>query len=270
MAPRRGARRRSATPWPSSAASSAHTGSSTHSTFGPGDLAQVGAEAGDDPLEAAVVVEVVGLDVGEDRASSGSSRNVPSLSSASTTSHSAPVQWAPVPTSLTSPPTTKLGSHPAVGRIIVSIEVVVVLPWVPATATVRAQAQIDASIPARRSIGDARRARAATSSTLEAGIAVDPVTASMPVDERRVVADVHGDAGDAQPVEHRRLAEVAARHGVAHLGEDEGDGAHARAADADDVEPQRWGRQVERGDGLGERAGSGRSIARDRRPSGWA
>ena len=49
-------------------------------------------------------------------------------------------------------------------------------------------------------------------------------------DVAAVVADVDGDAGGAQPVEHRQLAEVAARHVVAHLGEDEGDGAHARAA----------------------------------------
>ena len=60
-----------------------------------------------------------------------------------------------------------------------SIEVVVVLPWVPATATVRAQAQIDASMPARRSTGMPARA-AASSSRFRAGMAVDAVTASTP------------------------------------------------------------------------------------------
>ena len=49
------------------------------------------------------------------------------------------------------------------------------------------------------------------------------------------MTDVDGDAGRPQPVEGRRLAQVAARHVVAHLGQDEGDGAHARPADTDDV-----------------------------------
>ena len=62
---------------------------------------------------------------------------------------------------------------------------------------------------------------------------------------RRVVADVHGDSGGPQPVEHRQLTEVAPRHVVPHLGQRERDGAHARAADADDVVAARP-RQVER------------------------
>ena len=60
-----------------------------------------------------------------------------------------PVHCAPVPTSVTSPPTTKLGRIAASARISMSIDVVVVLPCVPATASERAWAQIDASIPAR-------------------------------------------------------------------------------------------------------------------------
>ena len=60
-----------------------------------------------------------------------------------------------------------------------SIDVVVVLPWVPATATARAWAQIDASIPARRSVGMPSW-RAARTSMLVSGIAVDDVTASQP------------------------------------------------------------------------------------------
>ena len=47
---------------------------------------------------------------------------------------SPPVQWAPVPASVTSPPTMKLGASPASARISMSIDVVVVLPCVPATA----------------------------------------------------------------------------------------------------------------------------------------
>jgi hypothetical protein len=83
----------------------------------------------------------------------GSSRWVPSDSSASTTNHSLPVQWAPVPTSFTSPPITKLGRHPASARISISIDAVVVLPCAPATPNELAWAQIEASIPARRSTG---------------------------------------------------------------------------------------------------------------------
>ena len=129
-----------------------------------------------------------------------------------------------------------------------SIDVVVVLPCVPATATDRARAQIDASIPARRSVG-MPRSRAARSSMLRSGIAVEAVTASHPSHRAGLVTDGHGDAGRADAVEHRLLAEVAAGHGVAHLGEDDGDRRHARSADADDVQPPRLDR------GRGRRCG---------------
>ena len=62
------------------------------------------------------------------------SRNEPSLSSASTTNRSPPPCLAPEPLSFRSPPITKLGSRPARSRISRCIDVVVVLPWVPATA----------------------------------------------------------------------------------------------------------------------------------------
>ena len=165
---------------------------------------------------------------------SGSSRNVPSLSSDSTISHSSPDQWAPVPTSLTSPPTTKLGRRSASTNIIASIEVVVVLPCVPATATDRAHAQIDASMPARRSTGMPAAARrdqldVAGGDRRRRGDGVDAG------DVARVVTDVDGDARGAQAVERGRFAQVAARHLMTHLGEHERDGAHARPTDADDV-----------------------------------
>ncbi len=129
-----------------------------------------------------------------------------------------------------------------------SNEVVVVLPWVPATATERARAQIDASIPARRSI---ERACVARCDELDVGgrDRSRPGHSVDALDERRVVADVHLHAERAQPVEHRQLVDVAARHGMAHLGEHGGDRAHARATHADHVQPQRWSRQVERSDG---------------------
>ena len=82
-----------------------------------------------------------------------------------------PVHWAPVPMSVTSPPITKLGRRPASARISISIEVVVVLPCVPATPSDRACAQIDASMPARREHGDADRAAPRRARCCRRGIA---------------------------------------------------------------------------------------------------
>ena len=64
---------------------------------------------------------------------------------------------------------------------------------------------------------------------------------------RAVVADVHGDAGRPQAVEHRALAEVDPGHVVAHLGQRQRDRAHPRPADTDHVQPAGL-RQVERRD----------------------
>ena len=77
-----------------------------------------------------------------------------------------------MPASVTSPPTTKLGRSPPSARTSISIDVVVVLPWVPATATERARAQIDASMPARRRVG-IPSSWARRTSMLVSGIAVD-------------------------------------------------------------------------------------------------
>ncbi len=60
-----------------------------------------------------------------------------------------------------------------------SIDVVVVLPCVPATPSDRARAQIAASMPARRRTGTPSRC-ASRHSTFDAGIAVETVTASQP------------------------------------------------------------------------------------------
>jgi hypothetical protein len=81
--------------------------------------------------------------------------------------------------SVTSPPITKLGRRPASAITNISIEVVVVLPCVPATASVLAMAQIEASIPARLKV--AMPSRRASSSSLRSGaIADEAVTASQP------------------------------------------------------------------------------------------
>ena len=73
----------------------------------------------------------------------------------------------------------KLGSSPASRRINASIEVVDVLPWVPATPIAEVRAQIAASIAERCSTGIERRLASTTSRLLEP-IAVDTHTASIP------------------------------------------------------------------------------------------
>jgi len=70
---------------------------------------------------------------------------VPSLSSASTTNQSPSSHTALVPMSLRSPPMMKLGLSPAATRMRASIDDVVVLPCVPATAMVRRRAAMLAS-----------------------------------------------------------------------------------------------------------------------------
>ena len=106
-------------------------------------------------------------------------RKVPSLSSASTTIHSPVSHAALVPISLTSPPIRKDGCRPASTRISASMEAVVVLPWVPATAMHRRRAAIPASASARLRTGTPSR-RASTSSGLSAVTAVEWVTSAAP------------------------------------------------------------------------------------------
>src|SRR6266508_2110911 len=107
------------------------------------------------------------------------SRNDRSLSSASATKYSPVPWWAFEPTSEISPPITKDGSRPACCRIRVAIEVVVVLPCVPAIAIVRRPAMAAARASERCSTRSPR-ARASTSSRWSAGIAVEYTTVSTP------------------------------------------------------------------------------------------
>ena len=69
------------------------------------------------------------------------------------------------------------GSAPQCWIATVSSEVVVVLPWVPATATARRPTITEASAPARCTTASPRR-RASTSSGLDSRIAVDTTTVS--------------------------------------------------------------------------------------------
>ncbi len=196
-------------------------------------------------------------------ASSPSRRNVPSLSSASTMSHSPESSPAFVPTSLSSLPTRKLGCRSAARMISVIIDVVVVLPCVPGDPE-----------PAPR----ARRCRRAHRPGTAPGCPACLGRAHLDVRARHRGADHDGigvrrdvlgdlrdealDAEQPQPVEARVLVQVRAAHAVAHLGEDRRVRAHARAADADDVDAPRLG-EVEHGTGL--RRGHGRSPPPGRR-----
>ncbi len=164
-----------------------------------------------------------------------SSRKVPSLSSASTTNQSPLSHTAPPPISFSSPPTMNDGRRPASISTRASIEDVVVLPWVPATATVRRTEAMAVRISARRSTRRPR-SRAATTSGLVGGMAVEMATASIGVGEvGGVVADDDLDTVGAQPLEAGpSLRSLPVTRGP--IGQHRGDGAHARAADPHDVD----------------------------------
>ena len=106
-------------------------------------------------------------------------RNEPSLSSASATNSSPLPSSAPRPVSARTPPITYDGSAPSSRSTVVSMEVVVVLPCVPATATVRLPSMTEASAAARCSTRSPC-CRAAASSGLSGRIAVDTTRVSAP------------------------------------------------------------------------------------------
>ena len=110
-----------------------------------------------------------------------------------------------------------------------------VLPCVPATARHRRVAQMAASISER---GTTRmpRACASASSGFSGGTAGENVTASAPATFSASMPHRHGDAVGAQALRHRRVLQVRARDRVTHRPEHQGDGAHAGAADAHDVD----------------------------------
>ena len=89
-----------------------------------------------------------------------------SFSSASTTNHSPESHIAPVPISLTSPPMMNDGLRPASTSARASIELVVVLPCVPATAMVRRLEAMAGRISPRLTTGTPRSSAARTSGLL--------------------------------------------------------------------------------------------------------
>ncbi len=104
-------------------------------------------------------------------------RKLPSLSSASATSQSPPPRRAFAPAASSLPPITKVGSRPPSASTLAVSEVVVVLPWVPATATPRLKRISSASISARGTTG-MRCARASSSSGLSSRMALETTTQS--------------------------------------------------------------------------------------------
>ena len=124
-----------------------------------------------------------------------------------------------------------------------TIEVVVVLPWVPAIAMQLLSRISSASISARRTTGS-RAARAATSSGLSGLIAVETTTHVRAIDVARVVADGDANTFLAQALDVGAVDGVGALHRVAEIGEHLGDAAHADAADADEMDGADIARQL--------------------------
>ena len=104
-------------------------------------------------------------------------RNEPSDSSASATRISPSPSRALEPNARALPPMIAVGSRPASARITAIIVVVVVLPWLPATATPSFTRISSPSISARGITGMSR-ARAAATSGLSGRTALDTTTTS--------------------------------------------------------------------------------------------
>ena len=140
------------------------------------------------------------------------------------------------------PPLITVGSKPPASSKVATIEVVVVLPCVPAIATQRFSRISSASISARRTTGR-RFARAAASSGLSRLIAVETTTTSRLAEIVRLVADRDGRALVAQALHVGDVGGVRALHRVAEIDQHLGDAAHADAADADEMDGADIGRQ---------------------------
>ena len=132
------------------------------------------------------------------------------------------------------PPLITVGSKPPASSSAATIDVVVVLPWVPAMATQLFSRISSASISARRTTGS-RCARAATSSGLSCLIAEETTTTSAPPRFSAACPIAIVDALVAQPLDVGALGLVGALHRIAEIDQHLGDAAHADAADADEM-----------------------------------
>ena len=133
------------------------------------------------------------------------------------------------------PPLITVGSTPPASSSAAIIEVVVVLPCVPATATVDLSRISSASISARRTTG---------MRVLERGLdlGIGALDRGRGDDHRRIaeilrrMADRDRDAAVAQPLDDIALGDVGALHRVAEVVHHLGDARHADAADADEMD----------------------------------
>ena len=213
--------------------------------LGPVDLGQVAVEGVDDRVEGAVVVEVVGLDVGEDGAGEGQlevgavalvglDHQPPPAGPVRARAHL--VQVAADDEARIEPGLGQHhGQHRGRGRLAVRA-------GHGQRVGLRADGRQHPRPPEHRDavLGGGDELDVPGRDGGRGGDGVDAL------DVVPVVADVDGDARSAQPVERGQLAEVAAGHVVAHLGQGQGDGAHPRPTHADDVVAA-GAREVERG-----------------------
>ena len=161
-------------------------------------------------------------------------RKLPSLSSASATKRSPSPRRALVPSALTLPPTTTVGSSPAARRTVATIEVVVVLPCEPAIVIAYRTRISSASISARGIIGTSR-ARARDNLGV---LRVDGARVDDDVGAADVVGRVADEDAHAETLQAARVLvglEVRAADVEVERTQDLGEAAHADAADADEV-----------------------------------
>ena len=132
------------------------------------------------------------------------------------------------------PPLITVGSSPAASSSVATSEVVVVLPWVPATATQLFSRISSASISARRTTGMRLRAR-------RRKLGIVALDRGRDDDDRgvaeigRVMADEHLGAALAQALDVGVVGGVRALDGMAEIDQHLGDARHADAADADEM-----------------------------------
>ena len=163
-------------------------------------------------------------------------RNERSDSSASATRNSPLPSRAPEPRTPSRPPTTTVGSSPPRSSTSATIEVVVVLPWLPATATPYLSRISSASISARGMTGMPRAARLGDLGVVAAAPRSRSRPRGRPRRSRPRGPRRRARPERGEPVRHRGALQVGAGHRVAEVQQHLGDAAHAGAADPDEVD----------------------------------
>ena len=132
------------------------------------------------------------------------------------------------------PPTRIVGSRFAWIRIAATIEVVVVLPWLPAMAMPNFW-RINSASNSPRGITGSLRRRASTISGLSGRTAELYTTILAPAKIRGRVTFVNHRAACGQTLRGGREFQIGTGHRIAHIQQHFGEAAHANAADADEV-----------------------------------